>query len=249
MKILVISDLHWKPDGQQLTRVTAEAASGYLQSRLDRDIDAIVMNGDIHGLWTGRSLADKQEHWRRIKRQNPGWYEWLTAKITTGRVIYVVGNHDLAIDREDWMHPVFKEFNLFDGKRYIHFEHGHQGDWFNSRGIAASRAITWVGGWVSRLPGVDKDRLWSMFFRLFESGRDQRAGRFRNFWLNEARVHGWDMVCTGHTHHEEIKTEALGRVFANSGTWIQRNALPLLVIDNGRPFLEYRDLEVVKKVG
>ena len=242
MRNAVISDTHKKPINSLLP-VEPMAVARYMDSR--HDIQRWFLDGDIVGLWTGKSFADKERIWTRLKRRNPEWFEWLQCNCQSGRVVYIAGNHDQALLTDDLFHPVYDSFDYDDHGRRVHLEHGHAADWFNSDGRIVGRILTYIGGWISRLPGVNKERLWRAGSRLFTPGRIQSAERFRAYWLNEARVNGWDTIVTGHTHQEEICATADGRVFANAGTWINRFMLPMIVIEDGLPELEYVSMEAM----
>ena len=246
MKNLIISDTHIDRRSITMMKASTEAITAYLERRLNSDIDMIYLAGDIHELWHGRRLHDKQAVFEAIVHEHPAWYEWLVRRMEQGRVVYVTGNHDYAIERDDLMHPTAREVNYIDSGRHVHIEHGHQADWFNSKGRVVGRTLTWMFGHVTRALGMDREALWSLFSERFRPGRDQSVRRFRAHWMNEARVHGWDVIVTGHSHAEEISVAGDGKVFANSGTWINRFMLPMVSIEDGRPELEYVEMEAIK---
>ncbi len=239
MKIACLSDVHVKPIGQTLLRPNPDDIAAYLQSRLDTDIDMLMLVGDIIGLWAGKSYFDKTILWNTLKNQYPGWFEWLERSIATGRVVYISGNHDRAVLRDGLLKPVYPEVTLVDNNKRIHFEHGHQADWFNSRGSVIGRTVTWFGGMLSRIPWVDKERLWGLFSDKFTAGRYQSVSKVRRHYLDEARNNGWDVTVIGHTHHKEIVTNAMGRVYANCGTWIRKSEFPIVIINDGVVYLEH----------
>ena len=115
--ILVVSDVHLG-----YKRCNEEAFNKFLDKYVQKDIEHLVLLGDIFDFWR-RSNSKIAEEYREILEK--------LCSFNAGKVHYVVGNHDyymLKLKGRYGNHPfkVSKSLRLRDGGKNFYFIHGYE---------------------------------------------------------------------------------------------------------------------------
>jgi predicted phosphodiesterase len=200
VKIAVISDIH-------LGRGDHADAFGHddydflrFLHFLESNFERVVLLGDIWETLTAVPRARiaefkaAQEAHREIAR-----------RFLKGPYTYVLGNHDLVAE-----HTVgaVSEFSLeVDGLRLL-FAHGHQSDFWCSRGRGFSERGVRLGAWLKYigLKTVCKAA------EAFELSRNVGNHEMKSWAFSRDA----DIVVTGHTHHADKDNQG-SQLFLNSG--------------------------------
>jgi len=143
------------------------------------------------------------------------------------RVIYVVGNHDIALENllaatnEYFICPFL---NLNSGDQRIRIEHGHLYDPSFVRNPVMYEVLTRAAGPLLHLyPDVYK--LWSRYQDVKDRfSRPRDDGKKASVYYDAADMllsRGFDAVVFGHTHQAERVELSRGGLYVNSGTWMQ----------------------------
>jgi UDP-2,3-diacylglucosamine pyrophosphatase LpxH len=149
-------------------------------------------------------------------------------------VYYVLGNHDLALERVlfDLPFSVVPFLNLRSGDQLIRVEHGHLHEPVYARFPRAYQ----LAGRLGRLPllvHADSYELWSRAQKRVDDRRRQ-SGRPQPYAHYEAARdlfrRGFDAVVFGHTHRPE-RIDLDGGTFVNGGDWLRRRTC--VTIDSG----------------
>jgi UDP-2,3-diacylglucosamine pyrophosphatase LpxH len=206
---LIISDLHLGSSISEATKLLA-----FLKKT---KFKRLILLGDMFADLNFSRL--KSDHWEVLS-----YLRKLSNEKTGIEVIWVYGNHDLGIV-EVLSHLV--GINVFDkyvwnvdNKRCIAM-HGHQFDPAISKHKNVSEIISWWYLQIQKIPG----------FKIFlPRWLDFVTAYFQN--LSEviekkaiiyAKLHGYDIVCCGHTH-EAIHTTKNGIDYYNSGCWVKEES-------------------------
>lgn len=212
MDAICISDLHL---GSNICQ--AKLLEDFVRKiRHEFYAQTLILNGDIFDSWDFRRL--KKHHWNVLSELRK-----LSDHIN---VIYVAGNHDGPAEIISHLIGtiVVDEYILESGNKKILFHHGHRFDEF----ITTHPFIVWFADYIYYiLQKIDKS------FILANSAKHKSKIFLRISDLIEeksmkyARKHGYDIVCTGHTHYALSKHN-----YYNSGSWTE---LPChyLTIHNG----------------
>lgn len=210
MKTLVFSDTH-------LTPVFDEQKYGVLVDVITQH-DKVIINGDF---WEG-FLCSFDEFMRS---------EWnkLFPLLRTKKTVYLFGNHDTAelndLNRMNIFSQIATEtFELIDGDKHFHFEHGH-------RYIPINGLNSPIGSLLFRTEihfwnGVERSVI-----ALGGSRYQQHTKKYNTVMKQKSmdiRDNNQILIC-GHTHSQELD---LNNNFANSGV-CKFGLMQYLTIENG----------------
>lgn len=229
MKAAVLSDLHLdyasKDDFESLIHFIIQAQENY---------ELLIINGDAFD-----SPASTSGFSTRLIKLAETFYSFLKAG---GRVIYVVGNHDIGITTFTGIYERYSfeihypDYELKLGKKLVYFEHGHSCDpFYRTHLYDVLKIIESETGFEI---GENLVRLLEETARVLQLPQKDGFGVPKSalkIWDREAinRIKkGADIVCMGHTHEPALKRMATG-IYANSGCWV-----------NKRTFIELEEKEI-----
>ncbi len=212
----IISDIHL----DYLSEEEKFKLRELFESLLD-ELEVFVINGDVFDS-PGRDrsvLADILDISEIIKERN------------TGRIVYVVGNHDIGMTSFLGEVPALNleivypyKILSFAGKRIL-IEHGHLSDPFYRASIydllriVEEKAGFRVGDILENLV----DEIYSVYQKPQQEGFGVPE-KFKEIWRRAAfkiaEEKAADVVIYGHTHSYEICTES-NTVYLNSGSWFK----------------------------
>ncbi len=209
MKYFVIGDIHdiGKGRGDELGSKGRQALREFLNSIPDK---SLILNGDILDLL--RELLTK------IERDD----DELLSLMFQKALAYNIGNHDREMS--DYLNyrgvQITEKLILGDTL----FMHGHQFDLVNSEGRVFGNTITRIVDWLAdRIPGVmpwaRKVEAWAK--RVGRFGSPSRYQELSFEYIKQMEVNGVQIkqIVLNHTHRKDYM-EKDGKVYQNSGTWI-----------------------------
>lgn len=209
---IIISDIHLGSavcQSRQIRKFLSEVELGTVATR------EIVLNGDLFDSWDFRKLKGSQ--WKVLSQ--------LRRLSKERHVVWINGNHDgpaeiishlLGLDFVD-------EYEISSGGRKILVVHGDRFDNFIVRHPFLTKLADWVYRLIQRMDGSFRlarmaKRNSKTFLRCSEQVRERA--------LEYCSLHGFDLVCCGHTH----LAEASGKYY-NSGCWTELPCHYLTVLD------------------
>ena len=203
---IIISDVHL---GSQLSQATA------LLKLLKRiKFDRLILLGDMFADLNFSRLSTDQ--WQVLS-----YFRELSSPQNNIEVVWVAGNHDIELQKV-MSHLVGievldkYEWNTYT-KRCIAM-HGHQFDPAMLGMPSVSRFISWAFIQLQKIPGFPK--AWSRWIDYI-TGHFQNLTRIlENRAHKYALLHGYDVICCGHTH-EELHSHKDGIDYYNSGCWVK----------------------------
>lgn len=217
MRIAVVSDLHINlPDKTNRLHIPVYKVQEFLEFLLSTH-DKVILNGDIFETWTGDSMWDTFGRFKKISQFYNGIVKLITDRVDDGSIIYIVGNHDSVIQSKKLIQPTYERYIIHDNGNTILTEHGNLADFFNSRGNMIGRLITYIGGYLARLPLIDSNKIWKLFKPFLSKARGKLADSTREYYKDFASESSCDAVIVGHTHRHELYKDDI--IYANSGTW------------------------------
>jgi UDP-2,3-diacylglucosamine pyrophosphatase LpxH len=145
-----------------------------------------------------------------------------------GRVLYVVGNHDLVL--EHFLDGVLTLdmspfLNVRSGDALIRIEHGHLYDPFFSRFPDFYEMATRIAG-LALFLRADVYKVWTWLGDKADRRRRERAGEdltavsYCHAAAEMLLDRGFDVVVFGHTHNAEEVQMPSGR-YVNCGNWLR----------------------------
>ena len=222
-KTVWISDTHLGTKG---------CKADYLRDFLDHvESDTLYLVGDIIDLW---SWNVKSGFYWPILHSDIVQRVINKAKQGT-KVIYIPGNHD-----EQFRKHVNTQFNGIeiklncihttnDGRRLLVMH----GDEFDSI-VCHSRYLAYIGGeayeallvvnrWFNNLRKLFGYQYWSLSAYLKKKVKNivQILDNYQHVLGLEAQKQHVDGIICGHIHHAEIKEIEFGKVYCNTGDWVE----------------------------
>ncbi len=184
-----------------------------------------MINGD------GFEIA--QASFTKIARDAPEVFQAMkTCTQKGGKIYYVIGNHDIALEHllNDWGGFKMAPFlNVWSGQKRIRIEHGHLYDLFFVRYPNTYEFLTWVTSLALKIhPSFYKawialEKFKSRF--VWKIGGEGILGEHASFKeaARELANRGFDDVVFGHTHHPGRCELAPNKYYYNSGSWLTEN--------------------------
>jgi UDP-2,3-diacylglucosamine pyrophosphatase LpxH len=235
-RLAVISDLHL---GNPYSLATKKLAT-FIEYLIDENF-SLCVNGDGVDILQGRL--------RGLTQQTLEVLDLLRRYTATGgRVYYVVGNHDMALERvlHTWLAEYLTPFlNVTSGRLRVRIEHGHVYDTFYA---ASPRIYEALGAGAAPLLRVYPDiyRLWSAttrarlrVARMMSPASDAYVPAEQQAAAMLA-ARGFDVIVFGHTHRAEQVDLPNGATYFNSGNWL-RNSTFVEIADNRASLLQWED--------
>lgn len=220
MDAICISDLHL---GSHICQ--AKLLEDFLKKiRHEVSFDELILNGDVFDSWDFRRL--KKHHWNILSQ--------LRKLSDNVKVVYIAGNHDGPAELISHLigTTVVDEYVLDSGNKTIWFHHGHCFDKF----IVEHPFIVWIADYgYSLLQKIDSS------FILAQRAKQSSKTFLRISELVERKSmefaikHGYDIVCTGHTHYAIAKSN-----YFNSGSWTELPCHYLEINDGQVKLCEYK---------
>ena len=204
----------------------------------------VVINGD------GFEIA--QASFTKIARDVPEVFQAMkTFTQKGGKIYYVIGNHDIALEHllNDWGGFKMAPFlNVWSGQKRIRIEHGHLYDPFFVRYPNTYEFLTWAAGLALKIhPSFYKawialEKFKSRF--VWKTGGEGIFGEHASVKeaARELANRGFDDVVFGHTHHPGRCELAPNKYYYNSGSWLTET--PFVEVCNGEVSLRkwHKDL-------
>lgn len=215
MNTTIISDLHLGSDNCQ-----AKSLHSFLD-HIENRSKRLILNGDVFDSMDFRRL--KKHHWHVLSQLRR-----LSNKM---EVVWVCGNHDgnaevvshlLGLD-------VFDEYEFVTGNKKVLILHGHIFDSF----ITERPVVTWIADNIYRmLQKIDRYHYIAKVVKRSSKIYLRCTDKVRIKSRAYAESKGYDIVCTGHTHHP-IEDRSVNVHYFNSGCWTE-NPCHYLEIENGK---------------
>ena len=205
LTIGIISDLHAgdKTEADEFT-LDDKQMIGFLSQCIEQ-YDTVILNGDVFECWHPKSWNEQVQQFNRIARARPELHEFIVTNVTSGKLIYINGNHDAVVRVKKLIPNVVKEYvvelptQTAGVTSRILIQHGHQGDMMNHGPISIiGMTIAWCVGWLERWGWKDADSDLSKLEKTIipGGGSDNSLDDYAKFKINE----GFDLVILGHTH-------------------------------------------------
>jgi UDP-2,3-diacylglucosamine pyrophosphatase LpxH len=221
-RMVVISDLHlgnpYSRAARQLPRFIEYLADGQF---------ALCINGDGLDILQGQAAGMATEALEVFGAMR---HFLLNGR----RLYYVVGNHDLALERtlNSWLGEHLVPFlNLSCGSLRVRIEHGHI---YDSAYALRPGLYEHIGAAAKPFLRMFPD-VYELYTRIahFQAAQRQRfsAGDDDASKTSERRAaamlarRGFDVVVFGHTHRPERIALDHGAVYINSGNWLRSSTL------------------------
>lgn len=215
-RLLIISDLHLGSPYCRARQRTLALLRFAVEGRY-----SLCLNGDV--------LDIVQSPMLKLAHDAPDILRALVKIQAEGlRAYYVVGNHDVVFEYflEDW--PMFRLspfLNLHSGDKRIRIEHGHLYDPAYARNPVFYQWMTGIAGLALKaVPAIYKAYL------AFERLRYAKDVAAHGLWTEESPSfldaareiadRGFDAVIFGHTHRPTAVELGGGRMYYNSGGWV-----------------------------
>ena len=163
-----------------------------------------------------------------------------------GRVHYIVGNHDIALEHflDNVLTLQLSPFlNVRSGDRLVRVEHGHLYDPFFSRWPRPYELLTKAAG-LALFLHADVYRAWTWLTMRMDTRRRRLAGddvlaySYCHAAAEMLLQRGFDAVVFGHTHNAEHVMLPSG-TYVNSGNWLRGRTF--VDIDHGEVALRTWD--------
>jgi len=226
MQIAVLSDLHLgeKDELDQFYRnIGAEEKLHHLLSYLEKNVDKIILLGDIFETLRGRKYSREDRLVKILKL-----YPKITQSILENKKYQLIqGNHDLVTGK---LLGAKEMLNIRQDGVNMAFFHGHQidplvaGFWVKN----FEKVGVWLGGWLERW-GFDITKTGNIMSKVKSLNNQWNVGDFEKFSALMANEMNCDIVVTGHSHHP-MKIEIESTLFLNSGTRVAGRQ-DLVIID------------------
>lgn len=245
LRSLFVSDLHLGARGSR-----AEAFLSFLQ---ETEAETIYLVGDILDIWHIGTV-----HWSET---HDAILAELKARARAGiRVVYLPGNHDVAMKRYygapcDGFELVESVIHVAaDGQRYLVL-HGDQCDarifrWhvMTRIGSRADAALRGADAWLRRQLRVSSDR--GMIEALISGVNALMTigNHFESRLIELARGAGVDGVICGHFHKPALH-ESGGLLYANCGDWIDSQTALIENHDGALGVLQWVSADVPELAG
>lgn len=235
MQIAVLSDLHLgakDPLDRFARAADAEAGLVAFLEQMERDVDRVVLCGDVFETLRGRLPGPSK---RELELAMAAYPEVARRVVEDPKYVMVQGNHDTLAG------PVLgaPEFHReSDHGLDLLFFHGHQLDRLARGDAPLSRLGVWAGGVLERLGLPVTHRVDAVRGHFYDQPdapqEDPRTRERRAAALGKSM--GADVVINGHTH-DLVRRELEDVVYLNSGTCLcgRREAI---VIDTAGPHFE-----------
>jgi UDP-2,3-diacylglucosamine pyrophosphatase LpxH len=219
-RAIFISDVHLGTPGCQAERL--------LEFLRQTESDELYLVGDIIDGWQLR----RRWFWRQS--HNDVVQKVLRKARKGTHVIYVVGNHDEAMQQFEGLAfggiQVAREaVHLARDGRLFLVTHGDRFDavvqnarWLAHLGDGAHRLVLHANHWFNRARARLGLPYWSLaqFLKLRVKNAVNYIGEFERALASEARRRRYDGVICGHIHKAEVR-EIEGIAYANSGDWVE----------------------------
>jgi len=213
--IVVVSDLHI---GDNRVDGNLSSLFGTIE-RLAAPDSHLVLNGDTFDLAVLPCFDSRHREFISVARKH-------------GRITYIKGNHDWLVDGlDDALAPntlFCHEFEETLGGRRFRFLHGHQSDFISNRLPRLNRIMIRANHWIADTLGID------LQMRLRATGIGQRTLERQENRIAENSP-GAHVVVAGHTHRPGIRLVG-GRMYVNTGDWMERRHCSYLLIRNDGTF-------------
>ncbi len=211
---VIISDIHI---GDKHVHNNLYGLYKILQQYGNKD-NHLILNGDIFDF--SKSMKITKCHVRFIHNI-----------LNFGKITYIEGNHDWFISGFGNLFPKIqftKHLKLIINNRRFHILHGHQVDFL---------ASSWVGRLIVKYNGMIENFSKINYQRLFQKTYISKIFHQR---LEEKliNIEKWaDVIVAGHTHMPAgFKTTKNGKIYINTGDWIERKNCHYLIIQNDGDF-------------
>ncbi|MGV3615497.1 MAG: UDP-2,3-diacylglucosamine diphosphatase [Fimbriimonas sp.] len=220
-RAVFLSDLHLGSAGCQV-----EAVREFLSSF---ECDDLYLVGDIIDGWVGRPNG-------RWGYGSTELIRILLDKTNQGcRVYYTPGNHDAFMRRLNGSElgnmTIDHSFihTMVDGRRLLVVH----GDLFD-RSCTKFMPVAWIGAWMHEIATIVNAHInrnlarrerrpihFASFMKLALKGIVKRGSTFENELVNHAVDKGCDGVVCGHVHRPTVHEREDGRVYVNTGDWVE----------------------------
>jgi UDP-2,3-diacylglucosamine pyrophosphatase LpxH len=244
-RAVFVSDLHLGSAGSQV-----EAIQEFLRSF---ECDHLYLVGDIIDGWVGRPNG-------RWGHGTTELIRLLLDKTNEGcHVYYTPGNHDAFMRRLNGSelgnmvidHSFVHE--LKDGRK-LHVVHG---DLFD-RSCTKFMPVAWLGAWMYEIVTIvnyhvnrkraRRDRRpihFASFMKLATKRVVKRGNSFENQLVEHAVEKGCDGVVCGHVHRPMVREREDGRIYVNTGDWVEHCTAVAETMDGRLRLIEWEPAEVV----
>ncbi len=204
----------------------------YLRDFLDHvECDTLYLVGDIIDLWSWNvksgfywPLLHSDIVQRVINKSKQGT-----------KVIYIPGNHDDALRKHAGMRFNGIDIRLHaihqtvDKRRFLVLH----GDEFDSI-VVHNKSLAYIGGeayeallvvnrWFNNIRKLFGFKYWSLSSYLKNKVKNivQVIDNYQQILTQEAHKHQVDGIICGHIHHADISPMAAGKLYCNTGDWVE----------------------------
>ncbi len=213
---IVISDLHLGSavcQARHISDFLTDIADGRLRTQ------RLILNGDIFDTIDFRRLSP--EHWQIFSLLRR-----LAFEIT---VIWLAGNHDGPLGQISHLLgiEVKAEYSFKSGEESVLVLHGDIFDDF----IDTHPRITFLADAGYRfLQWIDRSHRFARYAKRNSKLFLRCIGKIRDGAISRAELGQYSVVCCGHTHHPEVRTDGPVRYY-NSGSWTEHPCTYISVTD------------------
>lgn len=209
----VISDLHiGLTDEKNNDYYLDNATTIRLFDAIYKHADTLVLNGDIFECWEADFVLDQNYKDRidKLMKNRKEIFDYITEKCKTGKMIYIMGNHDGYIYKFRKMEGLVAKYE----RSPLLIAHGNQVDLPNrSYDSFFGRCITCCVGKGEKTIYENLDVQLSNLLHYTHNDKvyEDSAKEFSEL--------GFTCVVYGHTHKAYVKELSKKCVYANTGCW------------------------------
>jgi UDP-2,3-diacylglucosamine pyrophosphatase LpxH len=237
-RILAISDLHMSENintPESLFNFTDEDIYEYLVWALSK-YDYVILNGDVFDLletsknewtlnlgtkesliqWIEQRTVERLQNTENVYPKTVGLIK--SGGTATGRLIYVIGNHDIVVFTKGLIPNVVKKFVL-SGTFPVCFEHGNTADiWNNGKNSCLTRitkccycCYNVAEDFLAETPLEDD------LVKIVNTVTNTDLDVYTKYAEKVSDLRGYSCVVYGHTHKTDIQIMKNGCIYANTG--------------------------------